>query len=284
VELPDVKPSLLIASRNIRYIFSGNLKKNIVTNPHFLGTEQDLLRCQIARITHATTIVPSIDNFTFDKEAPFRPLEPNEEGKKLKQNDYLNLSNWVHYLPGILKEGRISHFERETPEGVDPEEFMNKIKLADPFDIRMQSIADDKSILSVIPKVKVPAWKLQYVYDDKIYINPEIIQDPEETDPNNIKDNTVNYTIICIRSLRWPGAYTIRLKGQNHNIYCGWGQKFPEYGIGKSFVYESFPNIPDDLADTKEQPEPNAPPKEKEEEVPKDGEEVLSNVGLDDSV
>jgi hypothetical protein len=200
----------------------------------------------------------------------------NEEGKKLKQNDYLNLSNWIHYLPGILKEGRISHFEIEAPEGIDQEEFMNKIKLADPFDSRMQTIADDKSILSVIPKVKIPAWKLQYVYDAEIILYLEV------TDSNNIKDNRVNYTIICIRSLRWPRAYTIRLKGQNHNIYCGWEPKFPEYGIGKTFVYESFPNIPDDLADTKEQPEPNAPPKEKEEEEPKDGEEILSNSNLEE--
>jgi hypothetical protein len=265
VELPDVKPSLLIASRKIRYIFSGNLKKTIVTNPHFPGTEGDLLRCQIARITHGTTIAASINNYTFDKDAPFKPLELNEEAKKFQTNDYLNMRNWIHYFPGVLKEGRISHFEREPPEGVDAEEFMNKIKKADPFDTRMQSIADDKPILSVNPNVKISAWKMQYFYDDKIYIHPEIVNDPEETDPSNLKDTTVNYTIICLRSLRWPGAYTIRLKGQNYNIYFGWGQKFAEYQIGQSFVFESFPDIPQEPEDAEEIPEPNSPPHEKEE-------------------
>jgi radial spoke head protein 4A len=281
VELPDVRPSLLQASRMIRYIFSGNLKKNIVTNPHFPGTEADLLRCQIARITYGTTIAPSINNFTFDKDAPYKPLEKNDEGTKLKSNDYLSMKNWIHYLPGILKEGRLVHFEREAPEGVDAEEFMNKIKKADPFDTRMQTIGDDKTLLSVIPGVKIPAWKMQYVYDDKIYIHPEIINDPEETDPNNLKDTTVNYTMICLRSLRWPGAYTIRTKGQNHNIYFGWGQKFPEYGIGQSFVYESFPGIPEDRDDYIEIPEPNSPPHEKNDDDGGDKPRP-SSVGPDD--
>ena len=175
------------------------------------------------------------------------------------------MKNWIHYLPGILKEGRINHFDREPPEGEEKEVFMNKIIQSDPFDIRMQSIADDKSLFSLIPNCKISAWKIQYVYDDKIYIHPEIKLDPENTDPDTQKDNTVNYTLICLRSLRWPGAYTIRLKGQIFSFYFGWGMKFSEYGPGQNFVFEHFPILPRDPDDVVEFPEPNSPPHEEEQ-------------------
>ena len=63
VELPDVKPSQIIASRKIRYIFTGNLKRPIYSNPHFNGQEQHYLICQIARIYHGIVLVPNINHW-----------------------------------------------------------------------------------------------------------------------------------------------------------------------------------------------------------------------------
>ena len=186
-------------------------------------------------------------------------MEKNDEAKPLKINDVLNLKNWVHFLPGILKEGRINHFEREVPEGVEPEDFKKQYIQKDPFDKRMKSIADDNPLPSSIPNIRLPAWKIQYVYDDKIYLNPNIKLNPEEEDSKNQKDNTANYTIICIRSLRWPGAHLIRYKNENYNIYFGWGLKFADTLMGEKFVYEDFPNIPVDVEDTVDFPEPNEP-------------------------
>lgn len=263
IELSDVRPSMLIASRKIRYIFSGDLNKKICTNPHFPGKEIDYLRCQIARINHGTYIVPNVNSYTFDKEAQYKQLEQNPEAKPLKHNDYLNMKNWIHYLPGILKEGRINHFDREPPkEDMDKEIFMKSIIASDPFDIRMQSITEDKNIFSLVPNVKIPSWKMQYVYDDKIYINPEIKKN-EDPDAEQ-KDNTVNYTMVCLRSLRWPGSYTVKAKNQIFRFYFGWGLKFAEYSMGQTFVYEHFPNIPNDPDDAVEYPEPNSPPHEEE--------------------
>lgn len=259
-ELPDVRPSLLRAARRIRYIFTGNLKRQIITNPHFNGLEKDYLRCQIARITHNTNIVPNTNHYKVaDPESPYKPLEKNEEAKSIKINDALNLKNWIHFLPGILKEGRINHFEREVPEGVDPDEFKKSYISKDPFDKRMKSIADDMPLPSSITNIKLPSWKIQYVYDDKIYTNPNIKLNPEEEDPNNQKDNTANYTVVCIRSLRWPGSHMIRYKNDNYNIYFGWGHKFADTLMGENFVYEDFPNIPHNPEDTTDCTEPNEP-------------------------
>ena len=67
MELPDVKQSQIIASRKIRYIFTGNLKTPIHSNPQFNGQEQHYLICQIARIYHGTKLVPNINHWILDE-------------------------------------------------------------------------------------------------------------------------------------------------------------------------------------------------------------------------
>lgn len=42
-ELPIITPTQLKTSRKIKYLFSGDLKKNILTNPLFNGTEAHLV-------------------------------------------------------------------------------------------------------------------------------------------------------------------------------------------------------------------------------------------------
>ena len=42
-ELPLVLPQQIITARKIKYVFTGDLKKNILTNPKFNGTEAHLV-------------------------------------------------------------------------------------------------------------------------------------------------------------------------------------------------------------------------------------------------
>lgn len=268
VELPDIKPSQLKAARNIRYVFTGNLNRIIITNPHFAGTEKEYLRCQIARISHGANIIPSTNHYKIaDPDQPFRPLEKNDEAKPLKINELLNLKNWIHFLPGILKEGRISHYI-EVPEGVDdPEDYRKKYIERDPFDKRIKPIGDDQNLLSSINNIKLPAWKIQYLYDDKVYTDPGIKLNPEEEEQ---KDNTKNFVLVCIKSLRWPGSYTVRFKNENYSFYFGLGQKFADYTLGEKFVYQSFPVLPKDVDDIEDYPEPNSPPPEENKQIDPD--------------
>ena len=57
-ELPIITPGQLTAARKIKYNFTGNLDKEICTNPHFNGKEAHLLKCQIVRINYSCTLVP----------------------------------------------------------------------------------------------------------------------------------------------------------------------------------------------------------------------------------
>ena len=259
IELPDVKPEQLIASQKIKYMFTGNLKKQIITNPHFPGLEADLLRCQIARINHSCYAVPSTNHYKIpDTETPFKALEKDEEAKPLKINEIINLKNWIHFLPGILKEGRISHLERDAPEGIEPEDFKKLIISKDPFQKRLQNLSEDSNLESSIPKVKISPWKINLLYDDHIYINPNIKNDNEE-EP---KDNTVNYTLVNLKSLRWPGFNIVKFKTDIFYFYFGWGTKFSDPNFGEKFVFQDFPIIPLDVLDYEEIAEPNSPPQE----------------------
>jgi radial spoke head protein 4A len=47
-----------MVSRMIKHVFTGNLNCGIDSCPPFPGKERHLLRAQLARITHATEIVP----------------------------------------------------------------------------------------------------------------------------------------------------------------------------------------------------------------------------------
>jgi hypothetical protein len=257
IELGDVRPVHLKAAREIRYVFTGDLDTKIVTNPHFPGLEKDYLRCQIARIVQSTTIMPD-GMFKPSQENPIA-FEPVEEAKPLKTKDLIYLKNWVHSTPHILNQGRILHKELEPPAEVDPEKFKAEMIAKDPFEKTLRPISEDRSLTSSFPKIKIPAWKIQFLYDDKVYINSNI------TNPE--KDNTANYTLICIRSLRWPGLYVVRYKNEIYHLYFGWGHKFIDTNMGERFVYEKFPVINGDPEEIQTCPEPNEP----KEQVNPDG-------------
>lgn len=57
-ELPDITAEQLIASRNFKYQFSGDLKAKVRSFNPFPGKESHLLKCQIIRIMHSCNIVP----------------------------------------------------------------------------------------------------------------------------------------------------------------------------------------------------------------------------------
>ncbi len=266
-ELDDVKPSQLMASRKITYTFTGNLNKKIVTNPHFPGLEKDLLRCQIARISHNTTIIPMTPS-TNGQQPQWkvnpdskREMDKNEEARPVRIQEALIIKNWVHFAPGLLKEGRTVHMEVEPGENIDPEDLKKQIEAQDPFDDLLMPIENDKNLNSSIPNIKIPSWKLQYMYDDKIFINPNIKTDLE-SDPEQKKDPTVNYTIVCLKSLRWPGAIVVRFRSEIYNFYFGWGKKFCDAELGEKFVYKDFEVIQDDVEEEEFEDEPNSPPPE----------------------
>ena len=285
VELPDIKPSQLIGSRLIRYNFTGDLERQIYTNPYFKGQEKHYLRCQISRIYHGSKLVPSLNHYNIeDPENPFKALIPVEKPKQFKHDDFLDLKNWIHFPPSILKQGRVSHF-LEPPEDADAEEFKKKEMEKDPYEKRIKPISEDRCILgaSNYSELKISPWKINQYFEDDIYTNPYIKLLDEKApdfDPAEQKDNKCDYSVICVKSLRWPGAYNFYVNKTAYFFYFGFGLKFGDVPHKGSFVYKKFPDLPVDFDDLEDQPEPTIPPKEpgedeenKDEEDKKDGNE-----------
>ena len=132
-------------------------------------------------------------------------------------------------------------------------------------------------------EIKISPWKLTQYFEDEIYTNPYIKLLDEKApdfDPAEQKDNKADYSIICVKSLRWPGAYNFYINKTPYFFYFGFGLKFEDVPHKGTFVYKKFPDLPKDLDDLDDQPEPTIPPKEpgedeenKDEEEKKDGNE-----------
>jgi len=58
IELPVITPKQIIASRLIKYMFTGDLEQKVELFPRFPGKEKHLLKCMIVRISHSCWIVP----------------------------------------------------------------------------------------------------------------------------------------------------------------------------------------------------------------------------------
>ena len=84
IQLPDLKPNDIKNARSIKFTFSGDINRKIITNPFYFETEKTYLRAQISRISQSTTLVPK-GLYRFQEENN-REIEDNtpEEGEIVK--------------------------------------------------------------------------------------------------------------------------------------------------------------------------------------------------------
>lgn len=124
----------------IRKMFTGNLNAPVESCPPFPGKERHLLRAQLARIFHATAIVPK-GLFEIDEET--NEMRFAEEFGMPSTDELKSTESWSHLHPVILKSGRTTHFE---PEGMDEEakeEYMNKLAEEDKTEERFRTINEN---------------------------------------------------------------------------------------------------------------------------------------------
>ena len=252
IPLPDTSPKFIKLSRDIRHVFTGNLEEVVTTNPFFFGKEKDLLRAQIARISHSTTIIPG-GRYKVTEDN-LREVEQIEEPKLPSFSDLSKLEFWVHWVPSILNCARTVHMQPEAPpeggENFDPEEELKKVQLADPFEPRLKPLNKDKAVSG-----HEGSWTIRVEGDKNLY------QDEKS------KDNIIR-SLIIIESQIWPGACTIYKGDYYTSIYVGYGLK-----IDARKYYPIFaPIILEEPKAVIEQPEPTPLTEPKEEEVKKEEE------------
>ncbi|KAK3587001.1 hypothetical protein CHS0354_026721 [Potamilus streckersoni] len=230
-KLPHVTPAQIQIARKIRKFFTGNLDSLLVTHPPFPGTERNYLRAQIARITASTQVSP-IGYFRFDDEE-----EGEEAGEELPENrftcvpdiEYEGISNkdltdptlqaWVHHMPAILPQGRITWFnpaQKEENEE-DMEEGEEEEEREEP----------DEPQPEAGPPLLTPVSQ-----DENVGESPPWI-------PRLSSRFVPEYGICVMHSNVWPGAVAFAAEKGKYfeNIYIGWGQK----NLGSEFE----PALPD---------------------------------------
>lgn len=156
-----------------------------------------------------------------------------------------DLNNWVHANSSILGCNRTIHSEVEdNPENpdFDAEEEKKKMEAADPFEPRLKQLTKDGRIaLTATTKVGSSClpWVIKHVGDTEEYL----------AEPSG----KCSYSCVIVRSLNWPGAYSIYQNGQINQIYIGNGLK---YEIAPT-IFKCAPKMKADPQEYNLCPEPN---------------------------
>lgn len=189
-------------------MFTGDLEREIISNPFFFGKEMHYLRAQIARISHSTAICP--DGSKKLSEESERDIVDNdpEEGELILPNtsEMGSLDKWVHENASILGCNRTTHLDppeeapEDAPEDWDPEVARKEIEDADPFEPRLKPISKDCNLKMSVKTVKQPVWVVRLMGDSTEF--------KDEMSGNNPKAPTVCYGCVVVRSLVWPGSFT----------------------------------------------------------------------------
>lgn len=239
-ELPAMTCAHIVAARKIRKFFTGNLKTKLTaTYPVFKWREEHLLRATIARITASTYVAPNgfyatvdddenDDNVASDDEIDNndKETEADDEYEPLSMDELLMSTNWHHYRPHILQQGRVNWFDVKQLDDTDDQD--DESKASDDSERTEEAeesrpeigpslltpCSDDTTVESVIP------WTVRLAY-----------QSHEQS----------GCAVVVMRSNLWHGAVSLTMAAQrvHDSLYVGWGQKF----VTRNYSPKSIPDM-----------------------------------------
>ena len=161
VQLPDCRPQDLITARKIKHLFTGNLNADVESNPSFVGKERHLLRAQLARIFHATAIVPA-GMFAEDEET--KEVKLSDEFTFPKTEELKDTEKWSNVHQQILFAGRVAHLEPTEFGEEGLEGAIEKLNTDDPQVERFRPI-NAHTPISGIGENALPSWVSKVVGD-----------------------------------------------------------------------------------------------------------------------
>lgn len=245
IKLPNVTMEQIVKVRQFKRLLTGNLDADVPSYPPFPGQEKNLLRATIAIIVSETSISP--DGFFDLDDAEDPPVVKTAETEAYNErfpksaSDLKESDGWKHHEIELNKIGRILPMPEQLDENGEP-------------------IVPDEVIETIPPleNIKPELWSIR-------------------TCPGGAGFN--GFSVICVRSLRWPGAVAIANNRRYANVYVGnglpynpmsyspplpasiqseWGNIIPEGG-------GTGPNL-NEQPDIKVDPTPPQPEGEAEEE------------------
>jgi len=213
----------LVAAAKVKVILTGSLDAKVITYPFFPGTEKDLLRAMIARIT-CDTVINVKGMLTAAEDGS---VTETEEFVFPSYDALAKPSGWSHCTDYILPStGRCSYLEmdpenEETAAAYKAQELMKTLEPA----------------LELLRDVKAKNWA--------------------------VRQHKVTHSVISIKSVKWPGAVCVcnPAKKAFTNLYVGMGHA-RDVDNFHGFYPAAPPDIMDEPVDAPEVPEPVAKPAE----------------------
>lgn len=251
-KLPNITPSQIVQSRRIKKLMTGKVSSKVITHPPFHGTEEVLLRCQIARIAADTTLMFK-DRWkregVFGEEDAGEPALNEEDFKVPSVSQLMTPEGWQHLEPHILQNGRTTH--RDPPEEDEENPEQNKVR---------KKMLDEQESDPVRDPIRQLAgdgleWAFKQYGDTSVYRSTAI-----DADSGKTLIIPKSNAITCVRSLTWPGCVTVAQKETMVNLYVGYGLPAKE----PDFSPHGIPDVQDEPDDVEEQPEPNGVPQSDE--------------------
>jgi len=261
VRLPIARADHIVASREIKRVLTGKLDSAVTATPWFPGTEQHLVRSQIARITSSCTLAPA---------GFYEVMDPEESGSKNKlkvvEDAAANFpgsevlgtqAGWVHASPSLLSTGKTNWPDPDKyPEGALTEEQTAEIAAQvenEPEKEMLQPIEGDLEELKPDELEGSVAWSIKVYGDEGVY---------------TANDAPQTHRVTAVRSNIWPGAITVVQGARFANLYIGYAMKCgslvpvqKDSGLPLRGTMPLMPLAPDDIMDEpkdlEEQEEPN---------------------------
>ncbi|KAK9398760.1 radial spoke head protein 6A-like [Crotalus adamanteus] len=248
IKLPQVTPTQIVNARKIKKFFMGKLDAAIVCYPPFPGNETNYLRAQIARISAATQVSP-LGFYQFGEEegdeeeeggAGRDSYEENPDFEPIPVPELLDtLSNWVHHVQNILKQGRCAWINPYQKSEEEEEEEDEEEKAEEPEELQetgpplLTPLSEDADIQGTAP------WSSEA----STHLVPQ-------------------YALAVLQANLWPGAYSFAIGRKFDNIYIGWGHKYSpenfnpslpppvqsEYIIGPEVTETLDPTVEEEMA------------------------------------
>mmetsp|Transcript_32870 Transcript_32870/g.42017 ORF Transcript_32870/g.42017 Transcript_32870/m.42017 type:complete len:456 (+) Transcript_32870:135-1502(+) len=198
-QLPHVTMEQIVIARKIRRFFTGDLDAPVSSYPPFPGTEKELLRAQIARITHGTCVSPAgffeLDEESEEPEIKFAEAEMINESFPKPVEEMKDKASWAHHEMELNVLGRCRPMPERLDENGDPIEDEDAPEPVEP--LRTLDVEEEEGV--------PPTWTFR-------------------CGPSGSGESPNSHVIA--RSLVWPGSFAIGFGKRFTNIYVGDGLKF----------------------------------------------------------
>jgi len=197
--LPPVTMAQVVAARRVRRLFAGDLAAPVVAYPPFPGAERELLRAQIARITHGTAVSPAgffeLDEESEEPQIKFAEAEAINEVFPKPLEELKERAGWAHHELELNTLGRCRPMPERLDENGDPIEDEDAPEAVDP--LRTLDAEDEEGR-------EEPTWTFR-------------------AGPAGSGESANSHVVA--RSLVWPGAFAVCFGKRFTNVYVGDGLK-----------------------------------------------------------